>query len=104
MLLLAKPLKLIRAARVKNLYEQGRASILRPKRGSKGPKDINFRCQTQRMSSQTCEIRNVRCAESRQAASGWKAGERSETRAVAGSADTVAGSQLPEQWLCMNLH
>ena len=44
-LLLSKPLKLklIRAARVKNLYEQGRASILRPKRGSKGPKDINFR-------------------------------------------------------------
>ena len=42
MLLFAKPLKLIRATRVKNLYEQGRASILRPKGSSKGPKDINF--------------------------------------------------------------
>ena len=41
-LLFAKPLKLIRVARVENLYEQGRASILRPKGGSKGPKDIDL--------------------------------------------------------------
>ena len=32
------------------------------------------------MFSQTCEIRNTRCAESRQAVSGWKTGKRSETK------------------------